>query len=246
MKDGEKSFSKIFDIVERIAASRDGLKGREISRLTGIPQSTVFRMLKFLTDRGYLVNHDQLYCLGAAMSRLGTVAARQNPLIRIARPVLAALADETLETVHLARLENARVVYIDKVEGARSVRMGSMIGKSGPLFCTGVGKALLAFLPEKERIATIRAIEFTPFTEHTVLTAEALEAELARIRKQGYAVDNCEHERGVYCVASPVFAPDGTALCAVSISGSELYLRDQTLPYAALLKKAAGEISAML
>ena len=69
---------------------------------------------------------------------------------------------------------------------------------------------------------------------------------LAGIREKGYAVDNCEHERGVYCVAAPVFAPDGTALCAISISGSELYLRDQTIPYAALLRKAAGEISAKL
>ena len=246
MKDGEKSFAKIFEIIERIASSRDGLKGRDISRMTRIPQSTVFRMLKFLSERGYLTKHDQFYCLGMAMSRLGTVAARQNPLIRIAHPILAALAEKTLETVHLARIENAQVVYIDKVEGIRSVRMGSMIGKSGPLFCTGVGKALLAFLPDAERLATIRSIAFTPFTEHTILSADALETELAKIREQGYAVDNCEHELGVYCVAAPVLAPDGNALCALSVSGSDLYLRKQTASCADLLRKAADEISSLL
>ena len=246
MKDGEKSFAKIFEILELIASSRDGLKGREISGMTRIPQSTVFRMLKFLTERGYLVKQEQRYCLGAAISRLGSLAANQNPLIRIAHPVLAALAERTHETVHLARMENARVVYIDKVEGVRSVRMGSMIGKSSPLYCTGVGKAMLAFLPERERGAVIRSIEFTAFTENTITTADALEKELAEIRQKGYAVDDCEHERGVYCVAAPVTAPDGSALCALSVSGSELYLREQTLSYASLLRDAAREIAAML
>ena len=237
MKDGEKSFAKIFEILELIASSRDGLKGREISGMTRIPLSTVFRMLKFLTERGYLVKQEQRYCLGAAISRLGSLAANQNPLIRIAHPVLAALAERTHETVHLARMENARVVYIDKVEGVRSVRMGSMIGKSSPLYCTGVGKAMLAFLPERERGAVIRSIEFTAFTENTITDADALEKELAGIRRQGYAV---------YCVAAPVTLPDASALCALSVSGSELYLREQTLSYASLLRDAAREIAAML
>ena len=246
MKDGEKSLARVFEILEVVGRSRCGLCGPEVAAALGVPVSTVFRMLKFLTERGYLVKQEQRYCLGAAISRLGSLAANQNPLIRIAHPVLAALAERTHETVHLARMENARVVYIDKVEGVRSVRMGSMIGKSSPLYCTGVGKAMLAFLPERERGAVIRSIEFTAFTENTITDADALEKELAGIRRQGYAVDDCEHERGVYCVAAPVTLPDASALCALSVSGSELYLREQTLSYASLLRDAAREIAAML
>ena len=246
MKDGEKSLARVFEILEVVGRSRCGLCGPEVAAALGVPVSTVFRMLKFLTDRGYLRKKETRYTLGPGLMRLGSVARGQNPLAQLARPLLTELSEETGETVHLAELRGSEVVYIDKVEGSRPVRMGSMIGKSSPLYCTGVGKAMLAFLPERERGAVIRSIEFTAFTENTITDADALEKELAGIRRQGYAVDDCEHERGVYCVAAPVTLPDASALCALSVSGSELYLREQTLSYASLLRDAAREIAAML
>ena len=246
MKDGEKSFFKIFEIIELIASSRNGLKGKEISLKTKIPLSTVFRMLKFLVERGYLVNQEQMYCLGTAMSRLGSIASKQNPLIKIAHPILMELSEQTLETVHLGKLQNTQIVYVDKVEGERSVRMGSMIGKTSPLHCTGVGKTILAFLSGEKQDDIISSVDFTSFTPQTIQNRESLKKELAKIKKQGYAVDNCEHELGVYCVAAPVLDADGVPVCAISISGSELYLREHTAEYAMLLRKASMRISEKL
>ena len=91
-----------------------------------MPVSTAFRQLRFLVKQGYLANRDGVYTLGNAMMRLGYAARRQNPLSRIAHPLLAALSTATRETVHLAELRDQQIVYVDKVEGSRPMRMGSL------------------------------------------------------------------------------------------------------------------------
>ena len=237
MRDGEKSFARIFEIIELIASSRNGLKGKEISHRTSIPQSTVFRMLKFLVERRYLISQEQYYCLGPVMARFGEIAASQNSLVRLMRPFLLEISEQTNETVHLGKLQEDQVVYIDKVEGKRSVRMGSMIGRTSPLYCTGIGKAMLAFLPEERKEAVFETIEWVRFTPQTICTENALKKELCKIVRQGYALDDCEHEKGVFCVAAPVLDAEGYPVCALSISGSELYLRDKAVEYARLLQR---------
>ncbi len=245
-KDGEKTIGKGLELLELVGRSRNGLRGKEIAETLGLPVSTVFRQLKFLAERGFLRNADGVYTLGGALIRLGNAAMRQNPLSRLAHPLLAALSEATCETVHLAERRGGSVVYIDKVEGSRPVRMGSMIGNTGPLYCTGVGKAILAFLPEAERGRLLAEIVFTACTPKTITGREELETELAGIRCRGYAVDDCEHEPGVFCVAAPVFDSLGGVAGAVSVSGSELYLRDGQECIAAQVTAAAQSISELL
>lgn len=242
-KDGDKSFSKLFDIIEEIAASRSGLRGREVAERTGMPVSTTFRMLKFLVENGYLRSASSTYTLGLGIARLGNIAAAQNPLLKISRPILAELSARTMETVHLAELKDGQLLYVDKVEGVRSVRMGSLIGSFSPLHCTGIGKAILAFLDEKTLHEQLETIEWTRYTDTTLLSASALLRDLAEIRKRGYAIDNCEHELGVYCLAAPVLDYSGHAVAGISISGSELYLKNRTAELAALVRNAAAKIS---
>ena len=246
MKDGEKTMGRGFELLELVGRSRNGLKGREIAGMLEIPVSTAFRQLKVLTDHGYLRSSNGVYTLGSALIRLGNEAMRQNPLSRLAHGVLSELAEATSETVHLAELRGDRVVYVDKVEGSRPVRMGSMIGNTSPLHCTGVGKAILAFLPERERRELIEKIELTRFTERTITDRADFTAELDRIRARGYAVDDCEHEPGVFCVAAPVFDSSGAVLGAVSVSGSELYLRGAQEFLKERVRTAAAAISAEL
>lgn len=243
VKDGDKSFSKLFDLIERVAQSRSGLKGKEIAEACGFPTSTTFRMLKFLVEKGYLRSSGSRYSLGLGLARLGNIAAAQNPLLKISRPLLAELSSKTMETVHLAELKEDRILYVDKVEGIRPVRMGSLIGNYSPLYCTGIGKAILAFLPEKKVDDLCGKIRFTPFTRNTIRTPSALKRELAEIRKRGYAIDNCEHELGVYCLAAPVLDYSGMVVAGISVSGSELYLRDKTDEIAQLVKATAEKIS---
>lgn len=243
MKDGEKSLTRVFEIVEAVARSRDGLPAAEVAAQLNLPVSTVFRMVKFLISGGYLRREGARCMLGPGLLRLGNCAQRQNPLARIAHARLEALAGATCETVHLAELRDERIVYVDKVEGSRSVRMGSLIGSTGPLYCTGVGKVLLAFQEEAKQREIVMRIRFEPFTPRTIRKAEALLEELARIRERGYAVDDCEHELGVFCIAAPVLDASGYALAGISLSGSELYLRNRAVELAGLVVATAGEIS---
>ena len=121
--------------------------------------------------------------------------------------------------------------------------MGSLIGSCSPLHCTGIGKAILAFLDEKTLHEQLETIEWTRYTDTTLLSASALLRDLAEIRKRGYAIDNCEHELGVYCLAAPVLDYSGHAVAGISISGSELYLKNRTAELAALVRNAAAKIS---
>ena len=150
MENGEKSFRKLFDIIELIASRNDPRPAREIATGLKLPESTVYRMLKFLTRRGYVERTPAGFMLGKECLFLGETAQEQNVLPRLARPVLSRLADATRETVHLARMQGNHVVYIDKIDGGRSIRMGSVIGSASPLHCTGIGKAMLAALPGEE------------------------------------------------------------------------------------------------
>lgn len=246
MKNGEKSFHKIFELIETIAGHRHGIRAKELSEEVQMPLSTVFRMLKFLAERNYLCVRDNRYCLGNALVRLGEAAYQQNSLAKIAHSILEELSDRTLETVHLAELKNDMVFYVDKVEGARPVRMASMIGKQNPLYCTGVGKALLAFLPERAADEIIGKIEFAQFTPNTVKDAAGLKKQLLEIRQSGVAIDDCEHEPGVFCIAAAVFDSGRRPVAAVSVSGAEAYLKACQPEFTLFVKEAASEISRKL
>ena len=246
MKNGEKSLNKVFDIIEAAGRYRDGVTAKRLAEELGMPESTLFRMVKFLIERGYLRRNGAMLTLGAAALRLGGLAQRQNPPAQVAHGALAALSEQTCETVHLAELQGDHIIYVDKVEGSRSVRMASLIGSSGPLYCTGVGKVILAFQPEVLRKHLLESMRFEAFTPATITSAERLNRELEKIRQEGFAVDDCEHEHGVYCVAAPVFNASGEAFAGISVSGSELYLRDRASELAREVVAAARAISARL
>ena len=243
MKNGEKSFAKLFELLELIARSHNGISGKELSSLSGIPQSTTFRMLKFMADHDYLRAEHGKYTLGTGFIRLGNVAFQQNPLVKFARPVLEELARVTQETVHFAKLQNDRIIYIDKVEGSRPIRMGSLIGKTNPLYCTGVGKAIFAFLEQEKQEQLLSGMSYQQFTETTIITDSAMRKELVQIRKRGYAIDNCEHETGVYCVAAPLLDGNRNSIAGISISGAEFYMKDNAATLAKLVQTAARQIS---
>lgn len=243
MKNGEKSFAKLFELLELISHTDQGMSGKQLSQQTGIPLSTTFRMLKFMTDQDYLRSDHGLYTLGSGFVRFGNVALNQNPLAKHARPILEMLSARTRETVHLAKLHGHEITYIDKVEGSRPIRMGSLIGKYAPLYCTGIGKAIFAFLPQETQEKLLLDLEYFPFTEKTIRSGAEMQEELIKIRTAGYAFDDCEHEAGVFCVAAPILNRDGVSVAGISISGAEMYMRDHVAELSALVSAAANEIS---
>jgi DNA-binding IclR family transcriptional regulator len=168
--------------------------------------------------------------LGLRLFDLGNRAIEQYDLRERAQPHLKRLVAETEETAHLCILEGSHVIYIDKIEPARSVRMITRIGASNPVHCTSVGKAMLAFLPEERLNDILGRLRFERYTSHTISTAEALRAEIEKTRRRGYAVDDEEFEEGLRCIAVPVLDAQRLPVAAVSVSGPSFRVTAQKLP----------------
>src|SRR4051794_32857578 len=140
------------------------------------------------------------YRLGLKLFELGTRAVSQLDLRERARPFLERVVLETGETVHLCIYDDGEVVYVDKVEPARSVRLASSVGRRNPAYCTAVGKAIMAFLPEEQVEDAVHKHGLRSLTRKTVSTLTELKTELEIIRERGYALDDEENEEGVCCV----------------------------------------------
>jgi DNA-binding IclR family transcriptional regulator len=197
------------------------LSAAELSKETGLDPSTVFRLLVTLEGQGFVeVNHATgKYRPGVVLLELGSRFLKNNDIRSRSIGYLELLRDEFGETVHLTILDGDEVVYLEKLAGLHPIGfMSSRVGDRNPAHCTGVGKALLACLPEEEVGRLYPSGRLKRYTEHTITSLDALRVELARVRSQGYAIDMEEHEPGVKCVAVPTFDHKEIA-AAVSVSG---------------------------
>jgi DNA-binding IclR family transcriptional regulator len=157
------------------------------------------------------------------------------------------LANATRETVHLAVLDQAEVIYLQKHESVYPAALYSRVGRKAPAYCTGVGKLLLAHLPETESTAVLQQAELRALTSNTITDRAVLEQELAQIRRQGYSVDNMEHEEGVYCIACPIRDHTGEVIAAVSITTTSLRLQlEKLMVHLPTLTATVDEISGEL
>jgi DNA-binding IclR family transcriptional regulator len=159
--------------------------------------------------------------LGVAVFETGNTYLRRMDFIQISKPIMADLALEVQETVHLAVLSYTEIVYVDKVDSPRTLGVMSKIGQRAPLYCTGLGKVLLAFQPEDELSRIINEIKLKPYTKNTIASKKKLVEELKEIRKRGYALDEREFEEDVECIAAPIRNHLGDAIAALSISGPQ-------------------------
>lgn len=220
--EGDGTVGKALDVLDRVAAFGRPVRFVELLPASPYPKPTLYRLVQTLTHQGML-SHDAehgTYALGVRLVRLAHAAWKQSSLAPLARPHIDALSAEVGETVHLAQLDNAQVLYVDKRNARQPVEMFSQAGKVGPAYCTGVGKAMLAFLPEPTLARAIRQQSFHRFTAGTLTTESDLRAELAAIRARGFAYDREEHETGIICVAVPILSQGGTVLGAMSVTGS--------------------------
>lgn len=191
----------------------------EIATFLQVHHSTALRLLHTLRKHGFVHElPDHRYRLGSAIFRLGFQALEGIELRSVAKPFMERLNATTGETVHLGTLEDGEVVYVEKVEASHRVRMHSRIGAIATLHCTGVSKAILAYLPPDERQQLLAAHELKQYTDHTLTTADAIEADLALTRERGYALDDEEHEPGIHCAAAPVFTAEGDVAGALSLT----------------------------
>jgi DNA-binding IclR family transcriptional regulator len=185
--------------------------------------------------------------LGLKLYELGNRAVEQIDLRDRVQPFFRRLAMEVGETVHLSVLQRTKVVYLDKVEPNRRVCMTSKSGTSNPVYCTSMGKAMLAFLPDDLREEVLSKIKFTRFTSKTLYSREALLKSLERVKKRGFAIDDEEIEVGVRCVGAPIFDENRYPIAAVSVSGPASRITVQSVPgIAEKLIRCCNEISRTL
>jgi len=215
-----QSVGRSLDILEVLSAS-DELGLGEIASQTGLTPSTAHRLLMTLAGRGYVVQNPATarYLLGFKVTELASVIARRTARLRtLARPHLESIQKITGESANLTVLEPPNTVYVDQVEGSRSVRMFARIGATVPAHTSASGKAMIAFMTPKLISEIVGEEPFPQATPRTITSLAVLSDELARVRRRGYAIDNEEHELGVGCVAAPIFNHEAEVVAALSVS----------------------------
>ncbi|MGD0740004.1 MAG: IclR family transcriptional regulator [Terracidiphilus sp.] len=226
-----QALDRAFAVLDLLGESETPLGLAQVAASLQLHKSTAHRFLMVL-ERHRMVERtvNGKFRLGLRLFDFGNRAIEQYDLRDRAQPHLRRLVAETEETAHLALLEAARVIYIDKIEPSRSVRMITRIGASNPVHCTSVGKAILAFLPPERATEILKRVRFERMTTRTIATPEALRAELEKTRRRGYAVDDEELEEGLRCIAVPVLDAQRLPVAAVSVSGPSFRVTAQKLP----------------
>ena len=233
---------RALSILDMLSAQGPDLALGELSKKLQLHKSTVHRLVMVL-ERHKLIERNAVsghYRLGLKLFELGTKAVSQLDLRDRARPFLERLVLETSETVHLCLLDDCEVIYLDKVEPERSVRMASSIGRRNPAHCTAVGKAMMAYLPPAQVEAIVRKQGMRAMTSNTITSLFELKKELLAIGERGYSVDNEEIEEGVRCVGCVVRNFSGEPVAAISISGPAFRVTPEKVPALAAAVMAAA------
>ena len=200
--------------------SQRDLRLHEISSSLALHKSTASRLLGTLEKNGLIKKDKETkrFRLGLKILDLAYRLQEGLDIRNIAHPYLAELGKLTRETVHLAMLDREEIVYLDKIESSHPVRMYSRIGKRAPSYCMAVGKAILAYLPEKEKNSIIERMEFRKFTNKTIIEPNELREHLELVRKQGYSTDEGEYEPDISCISAPIFDFNQNVVASVSVS----------------------------
>lgn len=234
---------KVMTVLEAFHAEDAGLGFAELQRRTGLPKSTLHRVSQDLVSARLLSRIDGDYHLGSHLFELGMRASVERTLLEVASPFLEDLYQRTHETVHLALLEGSEVVYVAKVGGHRQVRSPSRLGGRFPVHATAIGKAMLAWAGERDRIAVLSG-PLERLTPRTVTAPGRLRQQLDQVRETGIAYEYEEGAIGLVCLAAPVLDAADRPVAAISVAGAVTRFRPSD--HAASVRAAAAGISATL
>ena len=219
------------DILQVLSEGSRELAAGEVAERLSLHKSTIHRLLTVLDQHRLIRRNAETgrYALGLRLFEFGTRAVRGLQLRDQAQPHLDQLARETGETAHICVFDNGEMVSLGYAEGSRSLRMPATVGRRTPAYCSAVGKAMLAFLPESA-LDEVLARPLQACTEKTLVTREALLADLRQVRIRGYSVDNEEIEKGLRCVGGPVWNHTGEVAGAVSVAGPAFRITRTRVP----------------
>lgn len=244
-----QSLSRALKLLNALSYYTQGLSLSEVASEVGLPNSTAHRLLTTLQNERYVRfdNERSVWMIGVQAFRVGSTFVRSRDLVSIARPYMRRLMYQAGETVNLGIVDRGEVVYLAQVETQKMMRAIAGPGGRAPLHCSGIGKALLAFMRNDDRERALASLQWHRETAKTLMSAEAIKAELPSIEQGNYAVDDEENAIGLRCVASVVFNEYGEPMAGLSVSGPTARLTDARLPaLGAMVASIAGEITAEL
>jgi IclR family acetate operon transcriptional repressor len=228
-------------LLQLFSESPRGLTAKQVAGLSRLPVSTVHRFLANLHSTGFLnCGSDGVYHLGIACFSIGQAALGQLDIRRLSLPYLRELNQQTRETIHLTVRHGLSAVYVEKLDSPEQLRIHSRIGAGVPLYCTAVGKVMLAHMPLDERATVLGQLDLKKLTPNTVGSFQELEAELHRVRKNGYACDLEEHELHIRCIAAPIWDHAGGVHASLSITAPLVRMPVSRLRQLAPLIQVAG------
>ena len=240
---------RAFTILDNLATNGEDQGFAEIAGNSGMHKSTCYRLLRIL-ERHHFADRDVntgKYRLGSKLLQLGRQAADRIDLAQLARPYLERLSRESGETAHVGVMSGGEVVSVAIVDSDHALRIRGLLGLRAPAHCSSLGKALLAFMSEKELSSLLREHGLKAYTGNTITRRSQLQKELQQVRTRGYAIDDQELEPGLKCIGAPVRDYTGSAAAALSIAGPAFRLTKERLPtLARLVMEAASDLSSRL
>lgn len=235
-------------VIEHLASARDGLSLAALSTALDLPKTSLLQLLRALEGNGYVLRQGASYLLGPASFRMGALITSNNSAIGASRAVLHELLERSGESVLLGEITADRRfgVYTERLESPHAIRFAPAVGEQRPLYCTGLGKAILAFSGRQWAAEYIRTLKLERFTKHTVASKSALVEELAKIRQRGVAVSIEGMIEGGAAVAAPVFDAGGELRACVVIAAPAARLRARSAELQRLARLAGERLSSVL
>jgi len=216
------SLEKGIRILELLARHGE-LSVSEAAKLMDTNRAGSHRFISTLKDLGYVEkNESNKYQPTLKIMKLATKVANRFEIRRIARPYMHKLSIMYKETINLGFFKNHEIIHIDKIDSLEILRMDSALGDIAPAYCTGLGKSILAFLPDHELEHYLAHIELKQLSPNTITDRDELLAELSRVRKNRVAIDDEEMSIGLRCIGAPIFDHNSYPAYAMSISGPSI------------------------
>ena len=240
-----KSIERAFLLVDALAEEPREHSLTELASKLGWPKSTAHGVISTLVQYRYVEQSELTgrYRLGIRFFELGVKVGKMWDIRSIAMPHMQKLNTELGEMVQLGTEDRGEILYLEKLDSTHLIRIVSEIGGRLPIHCTGLGKAMLAFMPEAKRKRIVREKGLTSYTSNTITNVSVLERELEAIREQGYAIDDGEIMLGLRCIAAPIFDGKGQVKYALSISGMQGNLAGERLEK--IIKRVVTEAAAI-
>lgn len=221
----DSTLSKGLAILEKLTSLKSGMGVSDLSRELGLTKSNTFRLLQTLLALGYVRREaDKTYAATLKTWQVGRSVVENLNLRAAASQMMQYLADETNETIYLAVRDGLSIVYIDKVESTKPIRSWNPIGGTAPIYCVGTGKALLSV--EYRQLRDQVAADLKPFTERTLISLDALDADMAATRMRGYAIDTGEFRPNTMSFGAAIVLPNGEPVGALGVSVPDVNLKD--------------------